>query len=215
MSPTLPTRRLVLALPLAAMAAAPAGAQRAQPREGEQFTVLKSPRPPADPAKVEVLEFFSYACPHCYEFDPSLEKWRAHLPPDVSFRRVPVPFLYNAANFQRTSFTLEIMGQLGEAHTRLFDAVHKERKPLDTPEAIAAVLGTAGVDRAKFLEVFKSFGMPALLAKAKAATNDYDIDGVPTLAIGGRYLTSPSIAGSVAAALSTADFLIQKARTRS
>ena len=204
------TRRFVLSVSSLALASA-AHAQRALPREGEQFLVLKSPQPAAVSGKVEVLEFFSYACPHCYEFDPVLEKWRTHLPEGVSFRRVPVPFLNNYANFQRAYFALEMLGQLGAAHTKLFDAVHRERKTLGTAEAIADVVASAGVDRARFMDAFKSFGMPALLAKAGTATSEYEIDGVPTIAVGGRYLTSPAQARGIQPALTTADFLVQKA----
>lgn len=187
-------------------------AQRALPREGEQFTVLKTPQPPSVAGKVEVLEFFSYACPHCFDFDPTLEKWRSRLPAEVSFRRVPVSFLSNHENFQRAYLALETLGQVNPAHARLFDAVHREHKVLSSPEAIAEVVAAAGVDSAKFLSTFKSFGMPALLSKATAATSAYEIDGVPTLAIGGRYLTSPAQAGGVQQALATADFLLQKVR---
>ena len=205
------SRRSILALPALGFASA-VQAQRAEPRQGEQFTALKSPQAPSVPGSVEVLEFFSYACPHCYEFDPALEKWRSRLPAEIVFRRVPVPFLNNHANFQRTYFALEMLKQTGPAHAKLFDAVHRERKALGTPEAIADLVASVGVDRAKFLDAFKSFSMPSLLQRAAAATSAYDIDGVPTLAIGGRYLTSPAQAGGFQQALTTADYLLQKVR---
>jgi protein dithiol oxidoreductase (disulfide-forming) len=204
------SRRFILSLTTIAFGSA-AHAQRAAPREGEQFSVLKSPQPAAVPGKVEVLEFFSYACPHCFEFDPVLEKWRAQLPSGVAFRRIPVPFLNNYAHFQRAYFALEMLGQLGAAHTRLFEAVHRERKSMGTAEAIADVVASAGVDRTKFLDAFRSFGMNSLLSRAGSATSDYEIDGVPTLAVGGRYLTSPAQARGLQPALSTAEFLVQKA----
>lgn len=199
-------------LTLSALAAASTHAQRAAPREGQQYRALKHPQPGAAPGRVEVLEFFSYACPHCFDFDPVLEKWRAQLPADVAFRRVPVPFLNNHANFQRAYLALELIGKVEPAHARLFDAVHREHRALATPESIAELVASVGVDSAAFLGAFRSFGMGALVAKATAATDAYEIDGVPTLAVGGRYLTSPAQAGGHQQALAAAGFLIQQLR---
>ena len=86
-------RQLSTALLLAGVAGAttfgPAAAQGTGPVEGKDFTRVDAPQPPAVPGKVEVLEFFSYACPHCSSFEPMLETWAKQLPADVSLRRVP------------------------------------------------------------------------------------------------------------------------------
>lgn len=182
------------------------------PQEGVHFISLRSRQPVADEAKVEVLEFFSYACPHCYEFDPHLERWLAKLPSDVVFRRVPVPFLRNHDNLQRTYFALEAAGGLKLAHTRVFDAIHRDRMPLATPGELADLVAKAGVNREKFAAAFNAFSTASQLARAKAATANYEIDQVPMLAVAGRYLTTPSRAGGAEAALATLDFLIQKSR---
>lgn len=196
------------------MALSLTGAAWAQgaPVEGEQFIRLNPPVPTSSPGKIEVIEFFSYACPHCNAFEPVLEPWVAKLPADVVFRRVPVPFLMSAENFQRTYFALEALGLLGTMHRKIFAAVHIDRQRLDTPNEVAALVAKNGGDSAKFLDAMKSFGVANGVTRAKKLTAEYKVDSVPTLAIQGRFITSPSQAGNAERALQVTDLLIQRAR---
>ena len=189
----------------------PAFAQK--PTEGAQYSrVSPAVAPQAPPGKIEVIEFFSYACPHCSAFEPALETWVKTLPPDVAFHRVPAPFLFNAEGFQRTYYTLETLGAVDQMQMKIFTAVHVDRQRLDKPADVAALAAKNGLDANKFLDVYNSFSVANSVNKAKRLSTDYKIDGVPTLAVNGRYLTSPSQAGSAEAALSTASFLIAQSR---
>lgn len=187
-------------------------AQGATPTEGTQFTRIEPAVPTQTPGKIEVLEFFSYGCPHCSAFEPSLDAWAKKLPADVAFQRVPVPFLMNPENFQRTYYALQTMGQVDAGQRKMFAAVHIEHARLDKPADIAALMAKNGIDAAKFLDVFNSFSVANSVTKAKRMTTAYKIDGVPMLAIQGRYLTSPGLANGHEGALAVADFLIQRAR---
>lgn len=183
------------------------------PVEGTHFTRLAQPVPVSVPAgKIEVLEFFSYACPHCYSLEATLEAWAKQLPADVVFRRVPVPFLFNYENFQRIYFTLEAMGKVDAMQMKVFNAVHQQRLRLDKEPDIVAFMNANGVDGAKFAETFKSFSIQTKLRQAQQLTQAYKIDGVPTLAVQGRYITSGALAGSNERALAVTDYLIQLAR---
>jgi thiol:disulfide interchange protein DsbA len=213
-------RHLSTALVLAGIAAAaspflPARAQGTGPVEGKDFTRVETPQPPTAPGgKVEVVEFFSYACPHCSSFEPTLEGWSKQLPPDVSLRRVPVPFLMNADNFMKTYYALESMGAVQAVQLKIFRAIHIERQRLDTGENIAAFVGKNGVDAAKFLDAFKSFSVATAVSRAKKLVADYKVESVPTLVVAGRWMTSPSQAGSSERALAVVDQLVQRARAR-
>ena len=193
------------ALPLLASA-------QATPTEGRQFLKVEPPVPLLAPGKIEVLEFFSYACPHCHAFEPTLEAWTKKLPADVVFQRVPAPFLMNAENFMRTYYALETMGQVASMQRKIFNAVHVERLHLDKPADIAALVGKSGIDSTKFLDVFNSFSVATSVTRAKKLAAAYKLDSVPTLAVNGRFRTSPSDAGSGDQALAVVDFLIQRAR---
>ena len=142
----------------------------ARPVEGKDFTRVETPQPPGVPAgKVEVLEFFSYACPHCSAFEPTIEAWEKQLPADVVLRRVPVAFLMNADNFMRTYYALETIGAVQAMQIKIFRAIHIERKHLEKGEDIAAFVGANGGDAAKFLAAFKSFSVNTSVAARQEA----------------------------------------------
>ena len=188
-------------------------AQSAGPVEGRDFTRLEPPQPSAAPAgKIEVIEFFSYACPHCSAFEPTLEAWEKQLPADVSFKRVPVPFMMNAENFMRTYYALETIGAVQSMNLKIFRGIHLDRLHLEKPEEIAAYIGKNGGDADKFLAAFKSFSVATSVTRAKKMMADYKVDSVPTLVVQGRYVTSPSTAGSAPQALAVVDALVQRLR---
>jgi thiol:disulfide interchange protein DsbA len=192
--------------------ATPALAQAGAPVEGKQFTRVEPPVPPITAGKIEVIEFFSYACPHCNAFEPTVEAWAKQVPADVAFHRVPVPFLMNYENFMRMYYALETMGQVSAMNRKVFAAVHVERQYLDKPADISAFVTKNGLDGAKFMEVFNSFSVATSVTRAKKLMTAYKIDGVPTLAVQGRYATSPGLAGSEQGAFAVVDYLIQRAR---
>jgi thiol:disulfide interchange protein DsbA len=197
----------------AATLAGPAWAQAPAPAEGTQYTRVEPPVPPAvalAPGKVEVIEFFSYACPHCNAFEPTVEAWAKKAPANVVFHRVPVPFLFNFENFMRTYYALETMNQVATMQRKIFSAVHVEHQELKTPAEIAALMAKNGIDSAKFLDTFNSFSVATSVARAKKLMAAYKIDGVPTLTVQGRYATSPGLAGGSDQAMSVVDFLVQR-----
>jgi len=204
---------LLSAAAASALVAGPAFAQPG-PVEGKDFTRVETPQPPGVPAgKVEVLEFFSYACPHCSAFEPAIEAWEKQLPTDVVLRRVPVAFLMNADNFMRTYYALETIGAVQAMQLKIFRAIHIERKRLETGDDIAAFVGANGGDSAKFLAAFKSFTVNTSVARAKKLMADYKVESVPTLIVHGRWMTSPSQAGTPERALAVVDQLVQRVRS--
>jgi thiol:disulfide interchange protein DsbA len=210
-------RRFSASLFSAAAASALAASGRAFAQaavEGKDFVVVETPQPPGVPAgKVEVLEFFSYACPHCSAFEPTIEAWEKQQPPEVVLRRVPVPFLMNADNFMHTYYALETMGAVQAMQLKIFRAIHIDRKRLEKPEDIAAFVGANGGDAAKFLAAFKSFSVNTSVTRAKKMMADFKVDSVPTLIVQGRWMTSPSQAGTAERALAVVDQLVQRVRS--
>ena len=193
---------------------APAAHAQGAPVEGKDYLRLSQPLPPPEGGRIEVLDFFSYACPHCNAFGPTLDAWARKLPPDVSVRHIPVPFLINAENFQRLYFTLEVMGQVEAMHRKVFFAIHGDRLRLEKPADMAAFMAKNGVDGAKFLDVFNSFSVQAKSRQATQLTQAYKVDSVPCLGVQGLYLTSGTLAGGPERALTTVDFLIQRVRNK-
>lgn len=207
-------RDFSLQLAGASLGLALAGTARAQggPVEGQQFQRLQTAVPVSLPAgkKIEVLEFFSYGCPHCFSFEPALEVWTKQLPPDVLFRQVPVGFM--APVLQKTFFALEEMGQREALHRKIFNAFHVQRTRLNTEAEVVAFVAANGVDGAKFTEALKSFSVNTKISRTQQLMSGYKVDSVPMVGVHGRFTTSPSMAGTSERALAVTDLLIQRAR---
>jgi len=182
---------------------------------GKDFVALKKPAPVDSPAgKVEVVEFFSYNCPHCAAFEPRLEAWVKALPPQVVFKRVPVGFVGNDVETkQRLYYTLEAMGKVDEHQLKLFQAIHAQREPLFGDAAILAwAEKQPGLDAKKFAELFKSFTVSGKIKRATQLQNDYQVGGVPALGVAGRFYVDGELAGNLDRALQITDYLISEAR---
>jgi thiol:disulfide interchange protein DsbA len=208
-------REFSLQLAAAGLGSAWAGSVLAQgaPIEGKHYTKLAQQVPVSVPAgKIEVVEFFSYGCPHCFALEPTMEVWAKRLPPDVVLKRVPVGFNALYETYQKIFFALEAMGQLDQMHRKVFEAIHQQRQRLDKESDLAAFMTANGVDGAKFIEHFKSFSVQSKARQAQQLSQAYKIDGVPTMGVQGRYTTSGAQAGSNERALAVADYLIQQVR---
>lgn len=195
----------VILLSVAAIFSASASAQGAP--QGK-FVEVKPPQP-TEPGKIEVLEFFSYGCPHCAVLEPMMAEWAKRQPADVAVRQVPVAFNAGMKPLQQLYYSLEAMNRL-DLHPKVFAAIHQEKKKLFTKPAILDWVASQGVDRAKFDALFDSFGVQSKIQRANQLVQSYKIDGTPTLAVGGQYLTSPSNAGGYLESVLEADALVKR-----
>ncbi|HEX9392106.1 MAG TPA: thiol:disulfide interchange protein DsbA/DsbL [Usitatibacteraceae bacterium] len=148
---------------------------------------LNPPLPVENDGKIEVLEFFSYACPHCNHLDPFLETWIKRQPADVKVKRVPMDGINGFNNGAALFYTLEAMGQLDRLHTKIFDAFHVDFLMLANPAVLNKWLEKNGVDPRKFEEVQKSFSVDNKVKRARAMVADYKINSVPTMVVNGRF----------------------------
>ncbi|HMX16901.1 MAG TPA: thiol:disulfide interchange protein DsbA/DsbL [Rhodocyclaceae bacterium] len=208
----LPGFILTLALAAAVILSGPAAAQ-AQLQEGRDFVTLSPAQPVDAKGKVEVIEFFSYACPHCNDFDPILDKWIKRLPKDVEVRKVPVTFKRAAwANLAKLYYALDTIGETGRLHAKVFEAFHAKNVNLGDEKTAMDWALTQGVDMKKFQEAWNGFGMAGRVANGQAMAEAYKIGGVPTLAVAGRYVVVGKAATTYEDLLRIADALIQRAR---
>jgi len=170
----------------------------AQPREGKDYRKLAKPAPVEAPAgKVEVVEFFGYYCPHCNPFEPTLNAWAKTAPKDIVLHRVPVNFNAKTVPMQKLYYTLEGMGKLEPLHAQAFRYIHVERKPLQEDEQVFAWAKGQGLDLPKFKEMYNSFGVANQIRKATQLQQAYDVEGVPSMGVAGRYYVDGTMAGSM------------------
>ena len=190
-------------------------AQAGAPVAGKDYLVIIPPVPTPANGKVEVIEFFWYGCPHCNAFEPMLEAWAKKLPADVAFRRVPVAFRDEPfVAHQRIYYALEEMGLLEAMHAKVFAAIHVDHQRLDNPTEIAAFMKKNGVDPTKFMSFYNGFSVQTRARQAAQLAQAYKIDGVPSIAVAGKYFTSATLSGSPQRSLAVADYLIQQARAK-
>ncbi len=189
--------------------------------EGKHYRVLAQRLPPTVPAgKIEVVEFFWYGCPHCHAFEPVLSPWVKKLPADVVFRRVHVGFRPAFKPQQQLAAALDNLGLIDQLQAKVFNAIHAQNIRLDRPEQIIDFVASQGVDKAKFTEMYTSFGVQTKVRQGEQLASGYKVDGVPAIGIHGRFYTSPSLAGGEdrpeseghVAVLALVDQLVQRVR---
>jgi thiol:disulfide interchange protein DsbA len=184
--------------------------------EGHDYTLLKNPQPVSTGSKIEVLEFFWYRCPHCFQLEPGLDKWLKTLPKDAQIRRVPAVFQENWMPGAKIYYTLEQMGLLDTMHNKVFDAYHVARTDLNNPAVLGDWVTKQGIDRKKFEAIYNSFSIQAKAMQGAKLAKVYGINGVPTFVVDGKYVTSMSMTESEPRLFEVLDELIDKAReTRS
>ena len=210
-------REVILALGAAPLLAATAGRAQAPsvPEAGTDFNVVPNPQPTDSPSKVEVLDFFWYGCPHCYAFLPELESWRKKLPADVDFRHVAVDFGSPAREVHTKIFyALQVLNRVDDMHVKVFDAFHLKHQPLNDRDAVADFMAANGIDRAKWLDMYNSFAVTTKTRAAYQTQINYNVEGTPTLAVDGKYLTAPSQVRTQtrAGAIYVLDYLVERAR---
>lgn len=159
--------------------------------------------------KTEVLEFFAYSCPHCAVMEPLVAKWSEGFDQEnVVLKRVPVAFNAGMADLQRAYFVLESLERL-DLHPKLFAALHNEKRPLFDKKAIRKWAAENGIDEKKFDSTFDSFGVQTKASRANDLSRLYQIQGTPSLAIAGKYVTSPAMANGYEDTIKVADALLK------
>ena len=180
--------------------------------EGKEFTRLKNPQPVETGKKIEVIEFFSYGCPHCNDLEPFLDAWIAKLPPDVQFRRVPVMFQQRWEALARIYYTLDAMGEETRLSPEVFKAIHVNNIPLYQDKAFFDWAASKGLDRNKVQEVYNSFAVTSKFNRAKSLAAAYNIQSVPTVVVDGKFITASDRVGTHASLPGAIDVLVAKAR---
>jgi len=191
-----------------------AHASPAAPVAGTDYTVLQAAQPVDAQGKIEVIEFMWYGCPHCNEFDPYLEAWVKKQGPDVVFKRVPVAFRDDFIPHSKMYHALDALGLADKLTPAVFNEIHVKKNYLLTPEAQATFLATQGVDKKKYMDAYNSFSTQSDLQRDNKLLQDYKIDGVPTLAVQGKYETGPATTNSLPGTIQVLDFLISQIRAK-
>ncbi len=178
--------------------------------EGIDYTVLSTPQPTETGDKIEVLEVFMYSCPHCFHLEPTLDKWQETKPANVEFRRMPAVFGPRPDLQARAFYAAELLGVEDKFTLAMFDTLHVKKQKVTDENAVVAVAEGAGIDGAEFRKALDSFFVNMKVNRARDATKNYGIDGVPAIVVNGKYRTSPAQATGREGMVKVIDHLIAR-----
>jgi protein dithiol oxidoreductase (disulfide-forming) len=187
-------------LALGLLAASFSASAQQQFAEGKDYTRLKNPQTVESGAKIEVIEFFSYGCPHCRDLEEFLGPWIKKVPADVSFKRVPVAFQPAWKNLGKILYTLEAMGR-DDLSVKVFQAIHGANVKLNEEATFFDWAGTNGLDVAKVKEMWGSFSVNSKMNRGATLASNYQVDSVPMIFVDGKFkiqFTSAGGQGTVA-----------------
>ena len=176
--------------------------------EGVDYQLIEPAVPTSDPAKVVVTEIFWYGCPHCFRFEPFVEKWAESIPDGVVFEQVPSAINAPWTVHARAYYAFKIMGVQEQLHKKLFNAIHVQRQRLNSLDSIAGFVAEQGLDEKEFRKQYASFPVETLIRKGKQKELHYGLEGVPTIIVNGKYRTSGVMAGNFSRLLQIIDFLV-------
>ena len=207
-----PRRVVALLLGILTMTLAsitPTFAQTDEIVEGTHYQRLPVAVETADDNTVEVVEMFSYACVHCFNFDPVIEAWHARQGDDVTFLRVPAVFNTDWELLAQAFYTAETLGVTDAIHTPMFEGIHITRQDLRQPDLLKELFKEhADVSEENFDTAYASFSVRSRVQQAKAKGRAYRITGVPSLIVNGKYLVNGTMAGSNSKMLEVVDYLV-------
>jgi protein dithiol oxidoreductase (disulfide-forming) len=197
---------------------APQGA----PVEGEHYVVVEGQGSLYKGGKVDVREFFLYACPHCYDFQPVFSRWLNSQGNQVQLTLSPLvlapswlPFYGRSEDQARMFYALTQMG-VNNLQDPIFEAIHELGMTLRNKDEIAEFVASKGVDKQKFLRAYDSETTTRLVKEARELRGKYSITYTPSVLVDGRYMTTYKMAGNDSAQLvNIVAALVQKVKAES
>lgn len=177
-------------------------------KEETHYKVVSPPQAGAEAGRIQVIEFFLYTCPHCDRLEPHLKKWLETKPDNVDFIRIPAMFKRATLIMHaKTYYALELMGVAPEVHDGIFDAIHAKKLQLNTQAEVEKHLSGQGVDITQYRKAMKSFAVQANASRADRLLKRFDIRGVPSIIVDGKYHASGLEGGTM---VQVTNFLIDK-----
>ncbi len=175
---------------LFAVAFSTAACAQARYVEGEHYRVI------ADDVtqQRQVTEFFSFWCPHCFNFEPLVLEMKKRLDPDVEFNKVHVNFMGFAGRDLQDDVTRAML--LGRAlkreqelNTAIFNYIHRQRAAITNRADLRSIFAVNGVDGSEFDKKISSFTITSMLRKNNKTIDEYRrfVSGVPNFIVNGKY----------------------------
>jgi protein dithiol oxidoreductase (disulfide-forming) len=167
--------------------------------EGVNYTRVVPAQPTSAPAgQVEVLEFFWYACPHCFALEPTVVTWLKNKPAYITFTRVPIEWNEGHRSLARLYYALDGLGKINDVHAEIFKEIQVNNDPLigADPNNSAAAERTQlsfvrklGISDSDFSKAYHDMNTEIAMQRADQLAQRFRITGVPSFVINGKYVT--------------------------
>jgi thiol:disulfide interchange protein DsbA len=189
--------------------------------EGKHYTRMVPTQPTVGGAdKIEVAEFFWYGCPHCYDFEPSINAWAERQPANVRFVRIPAMWNGLVQLHARLYYTEEVLARNGVIkepavfRDAVFQEYHRRGNRMTTEASIAKLFERFGVSADEFSRTWNSFEVAQKLRIAEDLARRYSISSVPAVVVNGKYRSGGAEAGSYPKLLEVTDELVARESAR-
>ena len=183
-------------------------------KEGEHyFEIFPTMQTDAVGGKVEVVELMWLGCPHCYDLEPTMLKYKQSLPDYVEFKQVPALLNPRWTADGKMFYVADLLDPKGEKKLieKIFHALHvQKRRNMSNPDNLKSFMLQQGVTAAEYDNVANSMAMTAKLNRAKQISADSQAQSVPSIIINGKYRTSPYAAGGNEQLMQIVDMLTKR-----
>lgn len=183
-----------------------------QIQPGKEYQRIDPPHAAAGVGRIEVIEFFYYGCPVCYETEPALSRWLTTVPDYVAMRRVPALSSESWEPYAKLYYTLETLGQVERLHWPVYDNIHFDDVKLNDEKIMVDWAARNGIERDKFVQTYASQAVANKVAQARELLKAYGVRAVPTFIVDGKFLTSARLAGGTGQVVQVLDQLVRVAR---
>lgn len=184
-------------------------------REGRHYQTLNPLQPVAvNDGRIEVVEVFLYACPHCNALESKINKWLEDKQDIVNFRRMPAILGPDWIIQAKAYYVAEKLGILDTIQPALLKAIHQDGKQYHNEYSLMEFFIKQGVSQHAFVEAIHSPEVAENLSRARVMTVQYGLRGVPAMIVNGRYKTAQYFTGSQEKMLEVVDSLIEREITR-
>jgi protein dithiol oxidoreductase (disulfide-forming) len=199
--------------------------------EGTHYFRVQPEQPTSTPGKIEVLDVFSYACPACNSFQPTLDELKAALPANAQMAYLPAAF--NPGEdwpvFQRAFLAAQSLGVVEKTHDAMYDAIWRDgslaiadkathrllpRDRQPTIEDVAKFYARYGLTQEAFLAAANSFSIESQMKRCDSEIQTYQVDSTPTLIVNGRYRLTPESAGGYRQTIDLVLYLVGQEKPR-
>ena len=172
---------------------------------GRDYTIIQNPLPDRTPDVVEVIEYFWYGCPGCFQFEPQLAEWIEKQDDNVQCLRLPAIWDDWREVHARAYYIARSLDALDQMHDVIFNAMHLKGNRLRNEQELGDLFEDNGIKREEFARTYNSFTVNTAINRAKTTAIQAGARSTPSLIVNGKYLVSLS-----SNTLDIVDYLVQK-----